>query len=257
MPEPQTPSPESPQSTAQSGRSNDRCGGTRARILVAAGPVFAARGYDGATVREICSAAGVNVASVGYHFGDKLGLYRTVIQDLRLARAKRFPTPNTDADEPRKTFHKLVQTLLARMLTSEDAAWETELLLREMQNPTPVFESIVEEFFRPLFEQLVETTRLLAKTDLPEQTLQQLAFSTVGQCLYYRVGARAIQVLIPEQQLQLHYGIDSLCRHITAVMLVAIENTSSLQHSIEHTDCSNPLRNSIKTQVTPRKSIDG
>ncbi len=53
---------------------------TRTRLLEAAGPVFAAHGFDGATVREICSAAHVNVASVGYYFGDKLGLYREVIR---------------------------------------------------------------------------------------------------------------------------------------------------------------------------------
>lgn len=236
MPEPLTHSPETPQTIAKSGRSDDRCRDTRTRLLVAAGPVFAARGYDGATVRDICSAAGVNIASVGYHFGDKLGLYRNVIQDVRLSRAKRFPAPNTDVEDPQRTLHALVNTLLARMLTAEDSEWETELLMREMQSPTPVFEDIVEEFFRPLFEQLVETTSLLAKTDLPEQTLQQLAFSTVGQCLYYRVGARAIEVLIPEQQRRLHYGIDSLSRHITTVMLAAIENTSSMQRYIDHAD---------------------
>ena len=106
---------------------------THSRILRAAGPVFAARGYSGATVREICSSAEVNVASVGYHFGDKLGLYRQVIHDLRVARAKRFPAPNTDRQQPEQTLHMLVHTLLSRMLTVEESAWETELLMREMQ----------------------------------------------------------------------------------------------------------------------------
>ena len=189
-----------------------------------AGPVFAAQGYTGATVREICSTAGVNIASVGYHFGDKLGLYREVIHDLRLAREKRFPTPNTDPQQPRETLQALVNTLLARMLITEEAAWETELLMREMQNPTPVFESIVEEFFRPLFDQLTETLRLLVNGELPEHTVQHLAFSTVGQCLYYRVGAQAIQVLITEQQRVAYYDIESLSQHITAVMLAACDN---------------------------------
>ena len=48
---------------------------TRNRILEAAGPVFATKGFRGSTVREICDAAKVNVASINYHFGDKSHLY--------------------------------------------------------------------------------------------------------------------------------------------------------------------------------------
>ena len=227
---------ESQRNTHAETQLNERSNDTRSRILAAAGPVFAAQGYSGATVREICSTAGVNIASVGYHFGDKLGLYREVIDDLRLARAKRFPTPNTDLDEPEATLQALVNTLLARMLSSEESAWETELLMREMQNPTPVFESIVEVFFRPLFDQLTETLRLLVNSELSTHTVQHLAFSTVGQCLYYRVGAEAIRVLIPEQQRAAHYDIESLAQHITAVMLAACESFPTSQQQIELSD---------------------
>lgn len=215
---------------------NESSPDTRSRILAAAGPVFAAQGYSGATVREICSMAGVNIASVGYYFGDKLGLYREVIHELRLARAKRFPTPNTDSQRPGDALQALVNTLLARMLNTEEAAWETELLMREMQNPTPVFESIVDDFFRPLFDQLTETLRLLVRSELPAHTLQHLAFSTVGQCLYYRVGAQAIQVLIPEKQRAANYDIQSLSQHITTVMLAACENYAVSHQSIESSD---------------------
>ena len=117
---------------------------------------------------------------------------------------------HTDLEKPEETLQALVNTLLARIVTVEDSAWETELLMREMQNPTPIFESIVEDVFRPLFDQLTETLRLLVHSELPDHTLQHLAFSTVGQCLYYRVGAKAIQVLIPDQQRQMHYDIESL-----------------------------------------------
>lgn len=209
--------------------STEREANAKTRLLAAAGPVFAAHGFDGATVREICAAAEVNIASVGYYFGDKMGLYRQVIQDIRDSRARRFPAPDNTEKDPRRMLHGLVQTLLARMLTPEELDWETKILLREMQSPTPVFESIVQEFFRPLFEQMVDTLQQLVGGEAQRHTLEQLAFSAVGQCLYYRVGIGSLQILIPAEQREQHYDIDSLGRHITAVMLAATENAAVLR----------------------------
>jgi len=53
---------------------------TRDRVLKAAERLFAERGFKKVTVRDICRAARANVAAVNYHFGDKQGLYREVLQ---------------------------------------------------------------------------------------------------------------------------------------------------------------------------------
>jgi TetR/AcrR family transcriptional regulator, regulator of cefoperazone and chloramphenicol sensitivity len=206
---------------------------TRRRILEAAGPVFATHGFDRATVRDICSAAGVNVASVGYYFGDKLGLYREVIQGIRDARERQYPTPTHSATDPRQKLHMIVRTILSRMLACDASGWESQLFMREMQSPTPVFESIVREFFRPLFDQLVESLASVGGASIPKHTLEQLALSVVGQCFYYKVGAGVVQILIPESERKSHYDIDSLCLHITAVMVAATENARVLQQRSE------------------------
>jgi AcrR family transcriptional regulator len=52
---------------------------TRERLIEAAGQLFADHGFRKVTVREICRVARANVAAVNYHFGDKLGLYREVL----------------------------------------------------------------------------------------------------------------------------------------------------------------------------------
>ena len=53
----------------------------RQKLIRAAGQVFAEVGYDAATVRQITDRAEVNVASINYHFGDKLHLYREVLSE--------------------------------------------------------------------------------------------------------------------------------------------------------------------------------
>lgn len=52
---------------------------TRERILEAATRAFAEAGYAGASVRTIARSAGVNIATLAYHFEDKKGLYGEVV----------------------------------------------------------------------------------------------------------------------------------------------------------------------------------
>ena len=52
------------------------------QLLRVAGRLFAERGVDGVTVRQIADAAGQkNHAAVGYHFGSKEALVRALVQD--------------------------------------------------------------------------------------------------------------------------------------------------------------------------------
>lgn len=55
---------------------------TRSRLIVTALDLFASRGYEGTSIREVERLAGVNRSLVAYHFGSKLALWREVINWL-------------------------------------------------------------------------------------------------------------------------------------------------------------------------------
>lgn len=55
--------------------------GTRERILDAAGDLFAELGYEGASIRGIATAAGVDPALIRHFFGDKETLFATTVAD--------------------------------------------------------------------------------------------------------------------------------------------------------------------------------
>ena len=63
----------------------------RTKILLAAKTLFAKQGFEGTTVRQVCDAAGANVALVSYHFGGKDNLFKALFDEF-------FPGP--DAIEP-------------------------------------------------------------------------------------------------------------------------------------------------------------
>jgi AcrR family transcriptional regulator len=50
-------------------------------LLSAARRLFLARGFAGVSIREIAAAAGATPAMIRYYFGDKLGLYRAMLEE--------------------------------------------------------------------------------------------------------------------------------------------------------------------------------
>lgn len=55
---------------------------TRRRILNVAREIFAARGFDGANVRDIAAAAEASHAMIRYHFGTKDKLWREAVKQM-------------------------------------------------------------------------------------------------------------------------------------------------------------------------------
>jgi AcrR family transcriptional regulator len=54
---------------------------TRQHIINAAEELFAEKGFDSTSVRELASKARVNVAMISYYFGSKEKLFETLIED--------------------------------------------------------------------------------------------------------------------------------------------------------------------------------
>ncbi|MFD9825590.1 TetR/AcrR family transcriptional regulator [Streptomyces violascens] len=103
-PEPSVPEATVPDSPA--GERRRDAGATRRRLLDAARDLFAERGYEGATVREIAERAGANQALLFRYFGSKQGLLAEVVAQGGLEQLRATPP------------EELFETALRSMLTS-------------------------------------------------------------------------------------------------------------------------------------------
>lgn len=202
----------------------------KSRLLKAAGPIFAEKGFERATVREICQAADANVASVNYHFGDKERLYIETVTQARRLRVARVPMPErSPSQSPADMLREFIRVLLTRMTMVDTAPWESRLMLREMLEPTKACEEIAQEHLRPEFEVLVSVLDDLTPEGTPQHKLKQLGFSVVGQCLFYRVGRRVVDSLIEPDMKDGHFTIEELTRHISDTVLAAVGHGPALR----------------------------
>jgi len=192
---------------------------TKTRIIEAAGPFFAEQGYEHTTVRQICRAASVNVASIKYHFGDKKNLYLETVRFARRSRADRYPFPDwnheTSAEEK---LYDFVSSLLRRLTALKDAPWQVNLLMRELMKPDEACRMIVREHFQPMFRVLLSIIDQLVERPLDEDERLKIGFSIVGQCLHYRYGTEVMGLMVPPEH-RPFFEVEQLADHITSFCL--------------------------------------
>jgi AcrR family transcriptional regulator len=198
---------------------------TRKKILLAAGPIFARKGYRSATVREICDEAGVNVASVNYYFGDKQRLYSETVVLAREMRVQQAPNPTWDEGTPAvEKLHDFISAFLHRLVALESEPWQVRLLMREVLQPTETSRQMTKDYFRPFLETMLTIVDEIVGHKLPDFQRNQIGFSILGQCLYYRFLSEITKMMVPADQFAAHFSRSQLADHITKFSLQGMES---------------------------------
>jgi len=149
---------------------------TRSSIIKAAAHLFAEKGFEGASVRDIVTRARVNQAAIHYHFKGKDGLYLEVLKTAfdRLTKDSGFDPEKLKAlprEEALRSFiHQQLRPLLFRdemsryiRMFSLESAHPSKIFLKFMTaNPTTYITAAVELVRRFLPENTEDRVALCA-----------------------------------------------------------------------------------------------
>jgi TetR/AcrR family transcriptional regulator, regulator of cefoperazone and chloramphenicol sensitivity len=209
-----------PSSSSVTPHTSEVSADTRQRIIDAATPVFAELGFHATTVREICTAAGVNVAAINYHFGGKEELYADVLRNaLNSARERHplLPDPSLPAEQRLRVF---VRSFLRRILDRGPAAYYGKLMTHEMIAPTKALDTIVESTTKPNWKILADIIADLLGPGAPAKDVHDLVVSLVGPCLMHKHSRAFMERMFPEENLGPD-GIDEQAERICRIALAA------------------------------------
>jgi len=172
---------------------------TRERILVEAETLFAEKGYEAVSIREITGAAECNLAAVNYHFGTKQNLYLEVFRECWVPRARRIHQAfyqalgEQDDPTPEAVIEALARAFLEGPLTEEERARHHQLVAREMAKPTEAFDLLAQEMMVPFIS---EVAGLLRKADperpLGEEDLLLAILSLLASVLFFNFARTAV-----------------------------------------------------------------
>jgi TetR/AcrR family transcriptional regulator, regulator of cefoperazone and chloramphenicol sensitivity len=193
---------------------------TQQRVLDAAEEIFAEKGFKAASIREIAKKARANVAAINYYFGDKERLYIEAVKYAHRGCTEGEPFPEWAPGTPAiPKLRDFIRVMAARMLSPQSLA-STQLMMREMANPTAACVEIVNEYIQPMAQTLGGIlTELLPAAS--EQQMFLTAFSIVGQCLFYRNNRPIAALLVGEEEFQ-RYDAELVANHVASFTLRAL-----------------------------------
>ena len=84
--------------TRAAGTRSARSDETRRRLVETATRLFAERGYDGTSVKELAASAGISQGSIFWHFGSKQGLLFEVVDSAFASWEREVLAPLIDSD---------------------------------------------------------------------------------------------------------------------------------------------------------------
>ncbi len=111
---------------------------SREKLIKSAVKLFATKGFEGTTVRDIADDAGVNLSLVSYYFQGKLGLYRASIEEFGKKRsdvARQFVgKPAESMEEFRVRLTMLIEEMVSFQVANP---YPCQIIMREIDQGLP------------------------------------------------------------------------------------------------------------------------
>jgi AcrR family transcriptional regulator len=131
-------------------RADDRRS-TRLQLLEAAGNVFAEKGFDRATGKEIAARAGTNTAAVNYYFGGMDGLYAATLQEAhaRLVNYDALAAAISDKPDARSKLEAVIRLFAGAVTGPLTSSWVLRVIGREIVAPSDALDVMREKEILP------------------------------------------------------------------------------------------------------------
>ena len=163
----------------------DEVEGSREKLKEVAIRLFAERGLDGVSTRDIAREAGVNMSLISYYFGGKEGLYKTAVFEFAQAAAAELNqlTDGYNLESlDRESFVSLMRGVIEGIVNFKlSSPHMSELMMREVLAGLPHLREVYEKLSNSVATRLMSVLSIAQSRGLLRQdvNVQVVFFSMV------------------------------------------------------------------------------
>jgi TetR/AcrR family transcriptional regulator len=164
----------------------------RDALLDAAESLFAHKGFEATTIKEIGAAAALNPALLYYYFGNKEELYRAVLARIVGELVRRGQARVDAATSPEDAIRGVIETQSAFLIAHPSAP---KLFVREMlDHGARRGEAVILQLAAGLFKRLCEEIESGQRSGVfrPDVEARFAAVSVISQMVYFHLARPAV-----------------------------------------------------------------
>lgn len=198
---------------------------TRTALIKAATAVFSEHGYENGSVRLITQRAGANQAAINYHFGDKEGLYRKVLEAAAeaLERESFLDAEQLDRLPPADAVRLYFRQFLSPLVKRDRVSQYLRLFACESVRPSAVFRRYVEARPPRIFRLAERVVRRFLPQDAPREELALRAVWLAQQPIFFVREAELLSA--PPFGIAFDpVGVERLVERLTALTLTGLSD---------------------------------
>ena len=198
---------------------------TRQRILEAAGRLFAENGFAETTSKSIATEAGVDLASINYHFGSRNGLYQKVLAEAHssIIDIDKLHDILQRHTEPKTQLKSFIALLCDS--AGHGKGWQAQTLAREILAPTSNLSILFSEELEPKIMLIKQLISKITNIPVASPEVSVCLINIMAPCIVMILGGTSIPgplheaSQLPQTEIINHFyrfaiaGLDATAEH--------------------------------------------
>ncbi len=201
---------------------------TRAQLLETAGTLIVEQGFAHTTNKAIAEKAGVDLATINYHFGGRAGLYQAVLAEGHrhfIDIAALAALDESDL-EPRAKLASILEQVMVKLM--KEPGWQAQVFISEVVAPSINMEDFFQTVIMPKEMYLRKILHQITKIPEDDLAIQRCMMSIMAPLLLLLVSGNGTPN--PMQQLKEVDGYDELVKHHLRFSLAGLDAISEEYH---------------------------